>query len=66
MKTSTYNVILLTPVSGLRMERLQSIGLSGISPKLVNTFLPFGIIALVAMLVLPLPVALLDAFFVLI
>jgi len=46
------------------MERLQSLGLAGISPKLVNTFLPFGIIALVAMLVLPLPVALLDTFFV--
>ena len=35
-----------------------------ISPKLANSFLPFGIIALVAMLVLPLPVALLDTFFV--
>ena len=46
------------------MERLQSLGFAGISPKLVNTFLPFGIIALVAMLVLPLPVALLDTFFV--
>jgi flagellar biosynthesis protein FlhA len=46
------------------MERLQSIGFNGVSPKLVNTFLPFGIIALVAMLVLPLPVALLDTFFV--
>jgi flagellar biosynthesis protein FlhA len=46
------------------MERLQSFGFGGISPKFVNSFLPFGIIALVAMLVLPLPVALLDAFFV--
>ncbi|MDA7592816.1 flagellar biosynthesis protein FlhA [Rhodobacteraceae bacterium] len=34
-------------------------------PNLVNYFLPFGIIALVAMLILPLPVALLDTFFVL-
>ena len=46
------------------MERLKSFGFGGISPKFVNSFLPFGIIALVAMLVLPLPVALLDAFFV--
>jgi len=38
--------------------------LKNFSPKFVNSFLPFGIIALVAMLVLPLPVALLDAFFV--
>jgi len=64
MKTCAYNVELLTCFGGKRMERLQSFGLSGISPKLVNTFLPFGIIALVAMLILPLPVALLDAFFV--
>ena len=47
------------------MEKLQSMGMISVSPKLVNTFLPFGIIALVAMLVLPLPVALLDTFFVL-
>ena len=33
--------------------------------NLANYFLPFGIVALVAMLVLPLPVALLDTFFVL-
>ena len=46
------------------MEKLQSMGMISVSPKLVNTFLPFGIIALVAMLVLPLPVALLDTFFV--
>ena len=46
------------------MEKLQSMGRISVSPKLVNTFLPFGIIALVAMLVLPLPVALLDTFFV--
>jgi flagellar biosynthesis protein FlhA len=47
------------------MDRLQTIGFGSISPKFVNSFLPFGIIALVAMLVLPLPVALLDTFFVL-
>jgi len=46
------------------MGKLQSMGMISVSPKLVNTFLPFGIIALVAMLVLPLPVALLDTFFV--
>ena len=46
------------------MEKLQSMGMISVSPKLVNTFLPFGIIALVAMLILPLPVALLDTFFV--
>ena len=46
------------------MEKLQRMGMISVSPKLVNTFLPFGIIALVAMLVLPLPVALLDTFFV--
>lgn len=40
------------------------INFGSISPKLANSFLPFGIIALVAMLVLPLPVALLDTFFV--
>ena len=40
------------------------ISFGNISPKLANSFLPFGIIALVAMLVLPLPVALLDTFFV--
>ena len=41
-----------------------SLSFSTFSPRLVNSFLPFGIIALVAMLVLPLPVALLDVFFV--
>jgi flagellar biosynthesis protein FlhA len=46
------------------MERLQSLGLPAETPKFVNTLMPFGIIALVAMLVLPLPVALLDTFFV--
>ena len=46
------------------MERLQSLGFPAETPKFVNTLMPFGIIALVAMLVLPLPVALLDTFFV--
>jgi len=46
------------------MERLQSLGFPAERPKFVNTLMPFGIIALVAMLVLPLPVALLDTFFV--
>ena len=47
------------------MEKAENIGLKRIFPNFVNSFLPFGIIALVAMLVLPLPVALLDTFFVL-
>ena len=47
------------------MEKANTLKLKGFSPNLVNSFLPFGIIALVAMLVLPLPVALLDTFFVL-
>ena len=47
------------------MEKAEKIGLKRIFPNFVNSFLPFGIIALVAMLVLPLPVALLDTFFVL-
>jgi flagellar biosynthesis protein FlhA len=46
------------------MERLKSLGFPAETPKFVNTLMPFGIIALVAMLVLPLPVALLDTFFV--
>ena len=46
------------------MERLQSLGFPAETPKFVNILMPFGIIALVAMLVLPLPVALLDTFFV--
>ena len=46
------------------MERLQSLGFPAETPKFVNVLMPFGIIALVAMLVLPLPVALLDTFFV--
>ena len=46
------------------MERLQSLGFPAETPKFVNALMPFGIIALVAMLVLPLPVALLDTFFV--
>ena len=47
------------------MEKASTINFKGFTPNLVNSFLPFGIIALVAMLVLPLPVALLDTFFVL-
>src|SRR6056300_1613076 len=47
------------------MDRSSILGLNKLAPKFSNTFLPFGIIALVAMLVLPLPVALLDTFFVL-
>ena len=47
------------------MEKTNTLKFKGFTPNLVNSFLPFGIIALVAMLVLPLPVALLDTFFVL-
>ena len=47
------------------MQQVQSITLRGIGPNFINSLLPFGIIALVAMLVLPLPIALLDTFFVL-
>ena len=47
------------------MQKGNTIGIKGFAPSFVNSFLPFGIIALVAMLVLPLPVALLDTFFVL-
>ena len=47
------------------MDKANTLKLKGFAPNLVNSFLPFGIIALVAMLVLPLPVALLDTFFVL-
>ena len=47
------------------MQEAQSIKIKSIGPSVINSFLPFGIIALVAMLVLPLPVALLDTFFVL-
>ena len=47
------------------MEKASTLNLKSLAPNLVNSFLPFGIIALVAMLVLPLPVALLDTFFVL-
>jgi len=47
------------------MEKASTFKFKGFAPNLVNSFLPFGIIALVAMLVLPLPVALLDTFFVL-
>ena len=47
------------------MQRAEKLNFKTLAPSLVNYFLPFGIIALVAMLVLPLPVALLDTFFVL-
>ena len=47
------------------MEKANTLKSKGFAPNWVNSFLPFGIIALVAMLVLPLPVALLDTFFVL-
>lgn len=47
------------------MQQASTVSLKGISPNFINALLPFGIIALVAMLVLPLPVALLDTFFVL-
>ena len=46
------------------MQKTATIGLSVLGPNLINSLLPFGIIALVAMLVIPLPVALLDTFFV--
>ena len=47
------------------MQRAEKLNFKTFAPNMVNYFLPFGIIALVAMLVLPLPVALLDTFFVL-
>ena len=47
------------------MQQANTVTLKGFGPNLINSFLPFGIIALVAMLVLPLPIALLDTFFVL-
>lgn len=47
------------------MQQANTVSLKGISPNFINSLLPFGIIALVAMLVLPLPIALLDTFFVL-
>ena len=47
------------------MQQQQAIKFKHIGPNFMNSLLPFGIIALVAMLVLPLPVALLDTFFVL-
>ena len=47
------------------MQQANAISLKGIGPNFINSLLPFGIIALVAMLVLPLPIALLDTFFVL-
>ena len=47
------------------MQQANAISLKGIGPNFINSLLPFGIIALAAMLVLPLPIALLDTFFVL-
>ena len=47
------------------MQQATKVSLKGIGPNFINSLLPFGIIALVAMLVLPLPIALLDTFFVL-
>ncbi len=47
------------------MQQASTVSLKGITPNFINSLLPFGIIALVAMLVLPLPIALLDTFFVL-
>ena len=47
------------------MQQQQAMKFKEIGPSFMNSLLPFGIIALVAMLVLPLPVALLDTFFVL-
>ena len=47
------------------MQQDSSVSLRGMAPSFINSLLPFGIIALVAMLVLPLPIALLDSFFVL-
>ena len=47
------------------MQEAQRNNFLSLAPNVANSFLPFGIIALVAMLVLPLPVILLDTFFVL-
>lgn len=47
------------------MQEAQKNNFLSLAPNVANSFLPFGIIALVAMLVLPLPVILLDTFFVL-
>jgi len=47
------------------MAQAQVINFKGIGENFSNSLLPFGIIALVGMLILPLPVALLDTFFVL-
>ena len=46
------------------MQQASKVSFKGIGPNFINSLLPFGIIALVAMLVLPLPIALLDTFFV--
>lgn len=47
------------------MQQTSTVSIKEIGPNLINSLLPFGIIALVSMLILPLPVALLDTFFVL-
>ena len=46
------------------MQQTVNLGIKSLGPNLINSLLPFGIIALVAMLVIPLPIALLDTFFV--
>ena len=46
------------------MQQTVNLGMKSLGPNLINSLLPFGIIALVAMLVIPLPIALLDTFFV--
>ena len=43
---------------------LQRLGLENYRPLIKGMVMPIGILALVAMMVLPLPVALLDTFFV--
>ena len=43
---------------------LQRLGLENYRPLLKGLVMPIGILALVAMMVLPLPVVLLDTFFV--
>ena len=61
-KKNYFNVILLTSFGGQEWNDYNH-WIKWNFSKIGNTFLPFGIIALVAV-VLPLPVALLDAFFV--
>ena len=48
-----------------QMAQVQTVSLKNFGGQFSNSLLPFGIIALVGMLILPLPVALLDTFFVL-